>query len=177
MGVKFLSDTKTNEDKAKLLFLKEIKHKQNFPWTNLNPYLRTSLWTAAAIYFLKMIWQIRNLGRVWSAETGCNQTKICWLHIKTHLITIIVSHPKGSSRVRSRIPRTIICRFKGLFLGGLTPPWRCWVLMPPPHTHPSFLPLTAHTYPSYSWSDLIVPLIVDCPHEEQTQRKTETPNP
>lgn len=30
VGVKFLSDTKTKEFKAKLLFLKELKQKQNF---------------------------------------------------------------------------------------------------------------------------------------------------
>lgn len=47
--------------------------------------------TTAARHFVKMIWQIRNLGRVWSAETARNKTKICWLHMKTHLITIIGS--------------------------------------------------------------------------------------
>lgn len=44
--------------------------------------------------------QIRNLGRVWSAETGCNKVRICWLDTQTctcahtdthkiHLFTII----------------------------------------------------------------------------------------
>lgn len=84
-----------------------------------------SLWMDNSINILPESYlaeqRIRNLGRVWSAETDRNKIGVCWLDIKkkTHLITIIIKHPWGPSIVGARIPPTAtICQFRVLFLGA-----------------------------------------------------------
>lgn len=145
LGVKFLPDTKTKEDKTS-------QRKTKFPCVNHNLPLFgfSSGRTDNSRNILSENYladQLRILGRVWSVETGCNKVRIRWLDIKN---TFNYHHHQPSKRtigVRARNPpptttNSIICQIKGLFLEPSFSLKLCYVLT-------AFIPLCTNVLKFY----------------------------
>lgn len=103
------------------------------------------------------IWQIRNLGRVWSAETGRNKVRIRWLDIESAFNYHHHQPSKRTISIRARTPPTIFSQFKGLFLEAKLLLYAAKFSRPGSLLVSSFILITAHTYSSYSRSNLFFP--------------------
>lgn len=134
----------------KLLFLEE--EKQNFRY----------LWTTAEIYFLKIIWQISSGFLAGFGHRRPVVTK--WGYAdsaeRTHLITIIINHPRGPSGPKPETPYHHLPIQRPIFRGQ-TSPLLCYFLTSPQAIlsalTPGFLIVSSSSSPfHYSQSFLLL---------------------